>query len=562
MPTSAAQGSEAAALRRHFDALREITAQITATQDVDEVLASVTRGLVEHLGVALARIWLLQTDADCPVCVAGRPQDGGDVGKGVGGGEERALHLRASAGLHTNLVGRYHRIRAGERKIGEIAADRAPVCTNDPADDPRIVDKAWIAEHGLHAFAGYPLVFRGEVLGVLGVFARRPFTGPEFDDLQIFADQAATAIRNAQLFAEIARLNERLALENAYLQEELRAEGGFAEIVGASAPVKAMLREVQQVAPTDATVLLTGETGTGKELVARAIHAASPRKDRTLVKVNCGAIPAGLVESELFGHEKGAFTGALQRRIGRFELADRGTLFLDEVGELPPDAQVKLLRVLQEQEFERVGGGRPIRVDVRVVAATNRDLAVEVTEGRFRADLFYRLNVFPIRVPPLRERRGDVPLLVRHILVHLQRRLAKPLRGVTPESMARLERYPWPGNVRELQNVLERAAVLARRPVIDVPDPLRAAVVMPGAGAALLDGAPFATLDDAERAHIREALRRTGGVIHGPHGAAALLDVKPTTLRSRMERLGILETRRRRPPTDASGGRGPDGAVE
>jgi formate hydrogenlyase transcriptional activator len=553
MPGSAPHGSETAALRRHFDALRGITAQITATQDVDEVLASITQGLVEHLGAALSRIWLLQTEGECPVCAAAGGQDGEAVG-------ERALHLRASAGLHHNLVGRYHRVRIGERKIGEIAADRAPVCTNDPADDPRIVDKAWVAEQGLHAFAGYPLVFRGEVLGVLGVFARRPFSGPEFDDLQIFADQAATAIRNAQLFAEIARLNERLALENAYLQEELRAEGGFDEIVGQSAPMKAMLREVRQVAPTDATALLTGETGTGKELVARALHERSPRKDRTLVKVNCGAIPAGLVESELFGHEKGAFTGALQRRIGRFELADRGTLFLDEVGELPPDAQVKLLRVLQEQEFERVGGGRPIRVDVRVIAATNRDLAVEVTEGRFRADLFYRLNVFPIRVPPLRERRGDVPLLVRHILAQLQRKLAKPLRGVTPESLARLERYPWPGNVRELQNVLERAAVLARGPVVDVPDPLRATAVLPAA-AARADGAAFLTLEDAERAHIREALRRTGGIIHGSHGAAALLDVKPTTLRSRMERLGILETRRRRPisrgaddqnlPTDA-----------
>jgi transcriptional regulator with GAF, ATPase, and Fis domain len=520
--------SDGLASRRLLDALRDITAQITATRDVDEVLASITRGLVEHGGAALARIWLLGADSECPVCAAR---------------EGRALHLRASAGLHTNLDGHFHRIEVGERKIGQIAASRAPMCTNDVAHDPRIVDQPWVAEHGLHAFAGYPLVFRDELLGVLGVFTRERFVGSEFRDLQIFADQAATAIRNAQLFAEIGRLNERLALENAYLQEELRAEGGFDEIVGASAPMKAMLREVRQVAPTDATVLLTGETGTGKELVARAIHARSPRTDRALVKVNCGAIPAGLVESELFGHEKGAFTGALQRRIGRFELADRGTIFLDEVGELPPDAQVKLLRVLQEQEFERVGGGQPIRVNVRVIAATNRDLAVAVTEGRFRADLFYRLNVFPIRVPPLRERRGDVPLLVRHILAQLQRKLAKQLRGLTPESMARLERYPWPGNVRELQNVLERAAVLTRGPIVDVPDPLRAAAAAvpsaPGAG-------DFATLEEAERAHIRDALQRTGGVIHGPRGAAALLAVKPTTLRSRMERLGILEVRRPR----------------
>ncbi|HEX3157308.1 MAG TPA: sigma 54-interacting transcriptional regulator [Gemmatimonadaceae bacterium] len=520
-------------LRRQLDALRDITGRITATHDVDEVLASITRGLVERGGVALARIWLLGPDAECAVCTAGD----------VGPGGERALHLRASAGLHESIAGAYHRIPVGTLKIGELARTRLPLCTTELAGDPRIPNQAWVRQHGLRSFAGYPLVFRGELLGVLGVFSRDVLSAAEFEDLQIFANQAATAIRNAQLFAEIARLNERLVLENAYLQEELRVEGGFDEIVGASSPLRAMLREVRQVAPTDATVLLTGETGTGKELVARAIHAASPRRERALVKVNCGAIPAGLVESELFGHERGAFTGALQRRIGRFELADRGTIFLDEVGELPPDAQVKLLRVLQEQEFERVGGGRPIRVDVRVIAATNRDLAVEVTEGRFRADLFYRVNVFPIHVPPLRERRGDVVLLVRHILAQLQRKLARPLRGVTPESMARLERYPWPGNVRELQNVLERAAVLARGPVVDVPDPLRSSAAAAFAGVS--GGGAFPTFEEAERAHIREALRRSGGVIHGPYGAAALLDVKPTTLRSRMERLGILETRRR-----------------
>jgi transcriptional regulator with GAF, ATPase, and Fis domain len=527
--------------RRHLEALRDITTRITATRDVDEVLASIARALVEHGQVVLARIWMLEPDAGCPVCAAaGRLET-----------DEHALHLRASMGLHTNLAGAHHRVAIGSFfKIGEIAGRRTPVITNDVAHDPRVPNKAWVREHDLQSFAGYPLIFHGELLGVLGVFSRQPLSTVEFDDLQIFAHQAATAIRNAQLFAEIARLNERLAEENAYLQAELRAEGGFEEIVGTSTALKAMLRDVRQVAPTDATVLLTGETGTGKELVARAIHSLSHRRERTLVKMNCGAIPAGLIESELFGHEKGAFTGALQRRIGRFELADGGTIFLDEVGELPPDAQVKLLRVLQEQEFERVGSTRPIRVDVRVIAATNRDLAVEVTEGRFRPDLFYRLNVVPIRVPPVRERRGDVPLLVRRFLAQYQRKFAKPLRGVTPESMARLERYPWPGNVRELQNVLERASVLARGPIVDVPDPLRS----PGALGVSVGGGELATLDEAERAHIREALRRAGGIIHGPRGAAALLDVKPTTLRSRMERLGLLTTRRVRVEPNADGG--------
>jgi transcriptional regulator with GAF, ATPase, and Fis domain len=253
-------------------------------------------------------------------------------------------------------------------------------------------------------------------------------------------------------------------------RDELTLGRGFEAIVGESAAVRAMLRDVKKVAGVETTVLLMGETGVGKELVARAIHDASPRRTRPLVKMNCGAIPQGLVESELFGHERGAFTGALQKRIGRFETADKGTLFMDEAGELPSDTQVKLLRVLQEQEFERIGATRSQRVDVRLVAATNRDLEIEVNAGRFRRDLFYRLNVFPVRIPPLRERSGDIPLLVKHFLAQLQRKLAKPLQAVTEEGMRRLEGYPWPGNIRELQNVLERAGVMATSPIVDVDD--------------------------------------------------------------------------------------------
>jgi transcriptional regulator with GAF, ATPase, and Fis domain len=286
----------------------------------------------------------------------------------------------------------------------------------------------------------------------------------------------------------------------------------------------------------ETTVLLTGETGTGKELIARAIQALGTRKDRPLVKVNCGAIPQGVVESELFGHEKGAFTGALQRRIGRFELADRGTLFMDEVGELPLDTQVKLLRVLQEREIERVGSATSIAVDVRLVAATNRDLEREVAEGRFRADLFYRLNVFPVRIPPLRERPSDIPLLVRHFLAHFQRKLAKPLRSMDPASLEQLQRYAWPGNIRELQNVLERACVLATGPVVKLAEPLRGP---PGRGASAPASAPITTLEESERAHIRRALAAAKGRVHGPRGAAAVLGINPSTLRSRMQKLGI-----------------------
>ena len=324
----------------------------------------------------------------------------------------------------------------------------------------------------------------------------------------------------------VERYRQRLELENAYLQEAIAEELGFEGIVGESPALRAVLRKVQQVAAVETTVLLTGETGTGKELIARALHQGSPRRDRPLVKVNCGAIPQGVVESELFGHEKGAFTGALQRRIGRFELADKGTLFMDEVGELPLDTQVKLLRVLQEQEFERVGSTRTQQVDVRVVAATNRDLGQEVAAQRFRADLFYRLNVFPIRVPPLRERPSDIPLLVEHFLAQFQRKLAKPLKGVTPESLARLERYAWPGNIRELQNVLERACVLSPGPVVEILDELRpmsAGEAAPAVPAAAQDA--IVTLEESERIHVRQALAATAGRLHGPDGAAALLGI-------------------------------------
>jgi len=319
-------------------------------------------------------------------------------------------------------------------------------------------------------------------------------------------------------------------------QDELTLARGFEGIVGDSAAVRATLRDVKKVAGVETTVLLMGETGTGKELVARAIHQASPRRERALVKMNCGAIPQGLVESELFGHERGAFTGALQRRIGRFEMADRGTLFMDEVGELPSDMQVKLLRVLQEQEFERVGSTRSQKVDVRLVAATNRDLETEVNGGRFRRDLFYRLNVFPVRIPPLRERAGDIPLLVKHFLAQLQRKLAKPLHGVTEDSMRRLQAYQWPGNIRELQNILERACVMAPSPIVEIDDELPVAMFI---DRPKQSGGSVATLDENERAHIRRALAATGGRIHGPRGAANILDINPSTLRSRMEKLGI-----------------------
>jgi formate hydrogenlyase transcriptional activator len=350
--------------------------------------------------------------------------------------------------------------------------------------------------------------------------------------------QIAIAIENAVAYQKIAELTERLAGEKRYLEDEIRGTWTFEEIVGRSAPVRRALSQVEDVAPTDTTVLLLGETGTGKELFARAIHRLSPRRDRTLVKVNCAAIPSGLLESELFGHEKGAFTGALDRKIGRFELADRGTLLLDEIGDIPLELQTKLLRVLQEREFERLGSTRSQKVDVRIIAATNQDLKRLVAAQRFRADLYYRLNVFPITIPALRDRRGDVAMLVRYFVDKHARRLKKPVDRIPADAIDALERWSWPGNVRELENVVERAVIRSRNGVLNLP--LADLQTGPDADAApAVSTTDELTLEALEREHILRTLTNTHWVIGGPHGAAARLGMKRSTLVSRMRKLGI-----------------------
>jgi PAS domain S-box-containing protein len=353
------------------------------------------------------------------------------------------------------------------------------------------------------------------------------------------------------------RERARLAAENVYLREEIQSVHNFKEIIGQSPALLDAMEKVNRVARTQATVLITGETGTGKELVARAIHSASPRRDKPLIKVNCAALPGGLVESELFGHEKGAFSGAISRRPGRFELANGGTIFLDEVGEVPLDVQVKLLRVLQEREFERVGGTNPIKADVRIIAATNRDLAKSIRAGNFREDLYYRLNVFPIALPPLREREGDVPLLVQFLIGRLASRIGVRIDSVGKATMERLSRYPWPGNVRELENVLERAVILSNGPTLEIdPEVFASAVTVRAADAGpptplgsggegqAAAGAgktpPLESLESNTRSHITAALERSGWVIDGPRGAAKILGLHPNTLRSRMKKLGIV----------------------
>jgi formate hydrogenlyase transcriptional activator len=390
----------------------------------------------------------------------------------------------------------------------------------------------------------------GKSIGTIGIGSRQKnqYSEADMELLQEVANQVALAVANMVSYEEIAQLKARLENENVYLQEEIRTDHNFEEITGNSPALLAVLSKVEQVAPTDSTVLIYGETGTGKELIARAIHDRSARKSRPLVKVNCSAISAGLVESELFGHVKGAFTGALERHIGRFELADGGTIFLDEIGELPLATQVKLLRVLQEREFEAVGSNKPLRVDVRVIAATNRNLREAVEAGRFRSDLFYRLNVFPLELPPLRERRSDIPQLVVFCVSRFSKRLGKKVDAVSQETMDRLMAYPWPGNIRELQNVIERAVVLSPGPILRLDKdlvPVGAAegdLEVPAAQEAQLAGrtsSRLPTLQEVERSHILAALEQAGGVVEGPKGAARILNLHPNTLRHRMNKFGI-----------------------
>ena len=399
------------------------------------------------------------------------------------------------------------------------------------------ITRRLIAE-GVRVECCVPLITRERVLGTLNVASFRDSAFPQEDQdlLSQVGAQVAIAVENALAFQEIAELKNKLTEEKLYLEDEIRAEHNFEEIVGESPVLKALLSQLQTVAPTDSTVLITGETGTGKELIARALHNLSVRRDRTFVKINCAAIPTGLLESELFGHEKGAFTGAIAQKPGRFELADKGTLFLDEVADIPLELQPKLLRVLQEQEFERLGSTRTRRVDVRVVAATNRDLARMVESGTFRGDLFYRLHVFPLDVPPLRERPEDIATLVRYFAQRYARRMNRHIETVSTETIAALERYHWPGNVRELENLIERAVILSPSPVLHIP--LSQLKSNPDGHAAGL-----ATLAEAERDHILRALEESKWVLGGPKGAAAVLGMKRTTLQSRMQKLGISRPR-------------------
>ncbi|MGE0822927.1 MAG: sigma 54-interacting transcriptional regulator [Candidatus Binatia bacterium] len=531
----------------NVESLQAILLAINQERSMPTVLTTIVQQLVRQRGVALARVWLTAPGDICGSCRL-RPECPDQT---------RCLHLVASAGAPwtnrsedwSRLDGDFRRFPLNVRKIGRIGATGDPILIVDIQQEKEwIARPQWAAQEGIQSFAGQPLIFRNDVLGVLGIFAREPLREQEFGWLRVFADHTAVAIANARAFEEIARLREQLELENAYLREEVQVALAFGDIMGHSTAIRHVLEQVQLVAPTDASVLIGGESGTGKELVARAIHDRSRRRERPLIKVNCGAVPHELFESEFFGHVKGAFTGAVRDRSGRFQLANGGTLFLDEVGEIPLELQSKLLRVLQEGEFERIGEDIERKVDVRLITATNRDLKTEVEAGRFRQDLYFRLNVFPITVPPLRDRVADIPLLADHFLGLACRRFGCPPLHLTERHVQLLQNYHWPGNVRELQNIIERAVIISRSGTLrlDLPPGHRG----PGAPVKppprveprVLSNGPVVTEEERkqqERQNLVAALERAGGKLYGPGGAAELLGMKPTTLASRMKKMGL-----------------------
>jgi len=504
-------------LREEHDRLTlllELTNSLVSNLELRDVLTAVMRSARRIMRSDSAVVAVPDADAGHLRAYALDIQDGGDLLQ-----EGELIDAQGTIAAQV--------FRTGKPWVGRI---------EDVLESGLEVNPKWL-ELGFKVGCVLPLASRHRILGTLGLRRRDDtmYTDDEVNFLIQVANQIAVAVENALAYGEIRSLKDKLAEERVYLRDEVRTERNFEEVVGKSTVLRRVLRNVETVAPTDSTVLIYGETGTGKELIARAIHNLSPRRSKAFVKLNCAAIPTGLLESELFGHEKGAFTGAIAQRIGRFELADGGTIFLDEVGEIPLDLQTKLLRVLQEREFERLGSGRTLRTDARLIAATNRDLAALVEEKRFRADLFYRLNVFPVHMPPLHERPEDIPLLVRHFVEHYARRMKRAIETIPSETMEVLTRYRWPGNVRELQNLMERAVILSPGPVLHVPLgdlDVRATGGQPRG--------PAQTLEEAERAHIVATLTDTNWVVAGARGAAVRLGMNRSTLQFRMKKLGIM----------------------
>jgi len=525
------------------EALQAVALEVAAARSLDCALSKIVTGLAGEPGVALARIWLIRPGEDCETCAL-RSECPRDVD---------CLHLAASVGQSqltpdltwNGLDGRFRRFPIGVRKVGQIGATGESLLhTIECPKTDWIADHAWIENEGIRCFAGQPLIFAGEQLGVLAVFCRENTDAETFAWLRTFADQAAVAIANARAFEEVEHLREQLELERDYLREERKETSHFAGLIGESLALRQLQEQIEAVAPTGASVLIQGESGTGKELIASAIHDRSTRSSSAMVHVNCAAIPRELFESEFFGHAKGAFTGALHERAGRFQIASGGTLFLDEVGEIPLELQGKLLRVLQEGRYSRVGEDHLRDTDVRVIAATNRDLREEVAAGRFREDLYYRISVFPLSSPPLRERPEDIAPLALHFVQLNCDGCATPVPRLTQRNVRDLEAYHWPGNVRELRNVIERALILARggRLQFDL-EPTRPAKVQRRTGDARPVVRTDAEMRADEHANLLAALEASEWKISGPRGTAELLGVKPTTLRSKLKALGIERQR-------------------
>jgi transcriptional regulator with GAF, ATPase, and Fis domain len=498
---------------------------------------------MERPDMAGVQVWLVDKGDLCSVCPQ-RPKCPDQT---------RCLHLVAGSGKSFSNsepgVPRFDdpnaRMPLGVGLVGKVAATGRQLILRDvDKRPPELAELDWLEPEQIHGFSGSPIMFKGEVLGVTAAFVREDMPDEALPWGQIFADHIGAAIANARAFEEIQRLKAQLEQQNTYLQEEVVEAKAFGDLVGQSAALRQIISQIDLVAPTEASVLILGDTGTGKDLVAHEIHRRSRRKDNPLVRVNCASIPKELFESEFFGHVKGAFTSAIKDRPGRFETADGGTLFLDEIGELPMEMQGKLLRVLQEKRYERVGDDRTRQADVRIIGATNRDLKKEVSAGRFREDLYYRLHVFPIHVTTLKERKNDIPLLAKHFVDLSVKELRCPKPRLTRAAVAGLQNYDWPGNVRELRNVIERAVILARGgslffdlPATDsAPPPASSTLPAPKAGSEYFTEAE---MQSRERENLITVLERAGWKIKGADGAAELLGIKPTTLLSRMKKMGL-----------------------
>ncbi len=521
-----------------FEALQIVILDAARRRSLDGALQTIVTGLAAEKDLALARIWLIAPGDICGECRFRTECPD----------QRLCLHLAASDGSPLDSEvrwmgtdGKFRRFPLGILKVGSIGATGEPMLIEVSSSGAEwLVDADWASREHIAAFAGQPLVFNGETIGVLGIFSRGRLDERDFSWLRMFADHAAVTIANIRAYGEIERLRSQLQMENAYLREEVNDALKFGEIIGESLALKKTLQQVDLVAPTDANVLIHGETGTGKELIARSIHEQSRRRDRPMIKVNCASIPRELFETEFFGHVKGAFTGALKTRVGRFQLADGATIFLDEIGEIPLELQSKLLRVLQEGVFERVGDDTSRKVDVRVISATNQDLLHASGQGRFRQDLYYRLSVFPIEVPPLRERREDIPPLAIHFTQHSCKKLGVPPTKLTNDHIEELTRYDWPGNVRELQHVIERAVIMSRGGslTLGLTNKRKTKTHLNES-----DVVPLPDIKRRERESIVAALENTGGKVYGPGGAAFLLGIKPTTLASKIKSLGIKRSR-------------------